>query len=323
VFKNYFKGESLNIIFFGSGKFAIPALKYLLNRENIFLKAVITQPDRKAKRGMHLKPTEVGEFIAQTNFKGEVLKPEDINSKESILKIESFSPDIFVVASYGSIISKDVLSLASIMPLNIHGSLLPQYRGAAPVNWAIINGEKETGVTIFKMNEKLDAGDIIVKQGVTITKSMDAESLESILADESIDILGKVLESLNRGDVKLYPQEEGSSYAPKIKREDGLIDWSVSAVDIDNRVRGLSPWPRVFSYIDFKILKIYKVEVDLGDYSDVSVSEITRVENEYFNVKCGVGSLKILELQLEGKRKMTAKEFLLGRKIEWGMKLGA
>ncbi len=313
----------MNTIFFGSGKFAIPALKHLLNKEEVSLKAVITQPDRRAERGMHLRPTEVGEFIAKSDFNAKLLKPEDVNSEDFVREIESLEVDIFVVASYGSIISKRLLSLASVMPINIHGSLLPKYRGAAPVNWAIINGEKETGVTIFKMNEKLDSGDIIFKKSVAIEDDMDAESLEDMLAIESVELLDKTLESLIKGDIKLYPQKESSSYVPKIERADGLIDWDMSAVDIANRVRGLLPWPGVFSYLDFKTIKIYKAKADMEDYSDANTAEIVRVESDHFSVKCGSGTLNIFEVQLEGKKRMSVKDFLLGHKLKPGSKLGA
>ena len=313
----------MNIVFFGSGKFAIPALKLILNRDDLCLKAVITQPDRKANRGMHCQPTEVGNFIATRDFKGKVLKPSDVNSKESILKIGSLSPDVFVVASYGSIISKEILGLASTMPLNIHGSLLPKYRGAAPVNWAIVSGERETGVTLFKMNERLDAGDIIAKKRITITEDMNASSLEDILANNSVKLLEDVLSCLNKGAVKLYPQKGESSYAPKLRREDGLIDWSTIAVGIRNKVRGLLPWPGSFSYLDFKLLKICKARVDFKEYVDADLAEIVRVEHDYFSVKCGLGNLDIFDLQLEGKRRMVARDFLLGHRVEPGMKLGA
>ncbi len=313
----------MNIVFFGSGKFAIPALRFILDKEPLCLKAVITQSDRKAKRGMYYQPTEVGSFIASSGFKGEVFKPLNVNAKDSILKIESFSPDLFIVASYGSIISKELLGLASIMPLNIHSSFLPNYRGAAPINWAIVNGERDTGVTLFKMNEKLDTGDIVAKKKIAITEDIDAISLEEILANESVELLEQTLDSLKRGDIKLYPQEGESSYAPKLKKEDGLIDWSLSAVDIYNKVRGLLPWPGGFSYLDSKLLKIYKARVDLKEHQDASPAEIVRISDDSFSVKCGLGSLDILDLQLEGKKRMVAREFLLGHRIELGMKLGA
>ncbi len=313
----------MNIVFFGSGRFAVPALKYLLNRDNVSLKAVITQPDRRAMRGMHLKPTDVADFISKSDFKAGLFKPEDINSESSKSKLQSLSADIFIVASYGSIISKEILSLASIAPLNIHGSLLPKYRGAAPVSWALINGEEETGVTIFKMNERLDSGDIILKKSFVITEDMDAESLERVLADESVGLLERVLESLDKGGLELYPQKGEASYAPKIKRADGLIDWSLSAADIANRVRGLLPWPGVFSYLDFKVIKIYKAKAGFQDYSDAVASEVVRVENDHFSVKCGRGLLDIFEVQLEGKKRMAVKDFLLGHKIKPGLKLGA
>ncbi|MDP8215958.1 MAG: methionyl-tRNA formyltransferase [Candidatus Kaelpia imicola] len=313
----------MNIVFFGSGEFAVPALKFLLSRGDFCLKAVITQPDRKAKRGMHYQPTKVGNFIASSGFKGEVLKLSDVNSKESVLKIESLSPEVFVVASYGSIISKELLGLASIIPLNIHGSLLPKYRGAAPVNWAIVNGERETGVTLFKMNERFDAGDIVAKKRAAITEDMDTVSLEERLANDSVKLLEEALSCLNKGDIKLYPQKGESSYAPKLRREDGLIDWSTIAVGIRNKVRGLLPWPGSFSYLDFKLLKIYKAGVDFKEYPGASLAEIVRIEDDYFSIKCGIGNINIFDLQLEGKKRMVVRDFLLGHRIELGMKLGA
>jgi len=302
----------MKIVFFGSSDFAVPILEELAKNENIVL--AVTQPDRQKGRALKIAPTAVKSKAVEFGIK--TFQPARVNSAESVEFLKKFNADLFIVVSFGQIMSKEVLSLAKLYCLNIHASLLPKYRGAAPINRAIANGEKETGVTIMRMNENMDEGDIALKEALPISEKDDAILLTKELSIKGAKILLDVIKLIKDSAVKFTAQDNSkATYAPKLKKEDGLIDWTSSADEIYNKIRAFVPWPGCFTYLDKKILKIWKTRpiVDTG-YNNFKPGAILKVNENYILVKTGKGSLIIEELQLEGSRRMAAEEFIIGHK---------
>ena len=302
----------MKIVFFGSSSFAAPILEKLAESEEIVL--VVTQPDRQKGRSLQIAPTAVKLKSEELGIK--TFQPAKVNSEESIAFLKKFNADLFIVVSFGQIMSKAVLSLPKLYCLNIHASLLPEYRGAAPINWAIANGEKETGVTIMRMNEKMDEGDIVLKDTLHIGESEDAIALTKKLSIKGAGLLLDAIKLIKDDEVELTAQDDSkSTYAPKLKKEDGLIDWAKSADEIYNRIRAFAPWPGCFTHLDEKILKIWKASpiIDSGD-DNLKPGAILEINKNCILVKTGKGALKIEELQLEGSRRMTAEEFIIGHK---------
>ncbi|RLF05083.1 MAG: methionyl-tRNA formyltransferase [Thermoprotei archaeon] len=311
----------MRIIFFGSGKFAIPILDFLCNQNVYDLVAVVTQPDRKGGRGYKMLSTAVKDYCLTNKITVPVFHPQNVNSSEFIQIIKRFNPSLFVTAAYGQIFKEDLLKIPEIFAINIHASLLPKYRGAAPINWAIINGEKITGVTIFRMNEKMDAGEIISQAKCEISPFDTAITLEAKLSDLGKELLPKTLNMIAENKYHLQSQTGIPSYAPRLKKEDGLINWEKTAFEIYNLIRGAQPWPGAYTYLEGKLLKIFWAEVVEVNCKG-EPGEIVEVGRDEFKVACGKNTLAIKELQLESRRRMTVKEFLSGYKIAPGIKLG-
>ena len=310
----------MKIVFFGSGDFAVPALKYLINHKEVELSAVVTQPDRRSGRGLGVRSTEVKDCVKSAVFNGLLFQTEDVSDPGFIKRLSELKPDLFVVACFGQILSKKLLAVPKIMAVNIHASLLPKYRGAAPVNWAIMNGEKATGVTIFKMDERLDAGEIIFRKSYAINSNEDSITLENHLADIGRELLKNFLKAAANKEYSFSPQTGEVSYAPKLKKQDGLIDWNLDADLILNKIKGLQPWPNAYTYINSKLLKVYRAEVI--DCESGVPAEIIETGKDILKIKCGNKALSVLDIQIEGKRRMTVKEFLRGYKVDIGAKLG-
>ena len=310
----------MKIIFFGSSGFAVPILEALVKSEDIAL--VVTQPDREKGRSLKVAPTAVKSKAEELGIK--VFHPAKVNSKESIEFLKNFNADLFIVVSFGQILSKAVLSLPRLYCLNIHASLLPKYRGAAPINWAIANGEKETGVTIMRMNEKMDEGDVAIKGTLHILDQDDAIILSEKLSMKGAELLLEAIRLVKDNKIEFTVQDnKNASYSPKLKKQDGCIDWNLSAEEISCRVRAFAPWPGCFTYLDKKILKIYKaISVHLSGepsglpdrWTKSEPGTIVEVSKKGMFVKTGKGVLSIQELQLEGSRRMTAEEFIAGHK---------
>jgi len=302
----------MKIIFFGSSNFAVPILEELAKNENIVL--VITQPDREKGRSLEIAPTAVKLKAKALGIK--IFQPAKINSNESMEFLKNISADLFVVVSFGQILSKKVLDLPKLYCLNVHASLLPKYRGAAPINWAIANGEKETGVTIMRMNEKMDEGDIAVKAILPISEKDDAITLSEELSRKGARLLLEAVELAKGNKIEFTAQaHKEATCAPKLKKQDGLIDWNLSAEEISCRVRAFAPWPGCFTYLDKKMLKIWK-SVPTAEHADnnFQAGAILELNKNGILIKTGKGALKITELQLEGSRRMTAEEFIAGHK---------
>jgi methionyl-tRNA formyltransferase len=309
----------MKIAFFGSSYFAVPALEALIkNKHKVF--CVVTQSDKKKGRYLRLGYTDIKAKALEANLK--VFQPENVNTPKSVEYLKKLNVDIFVIVSYGQILSQEVLDIPKVFPLNIHASLLPKYRGAAPINWAVINGEKVTGVTIMQVTKKMDSGPIILQQKIDILNTDDSCSLEFKLRDLGADLLLKALSLIKGKNYKLIEQDEREVvFAPKLKKSDGLINWEMPAQEIANLIRGVQPWPGASTCYNGKLLKIYKakpLDCKLPQVDSCSFGGIVLVGKEGITVKTGKGFLLIEELQLEGKKRLTAGEFLLGHEIKMG-----
>lgn len=300
----------MKIVFFGSSNFAVPVLEALQKSEEVLL--VVTQPDRKKGRALKISSTPVKVCADKLGIKA--FQTSNVNLIEALEYLKKLNADLFIVVSFGQILSKKILELPKLYPLNVHASLLPKYRGAAPINWAIANGEKETGVTIMMMNEKMDEGDILLKESVLIDDKDDAIALSGKLSKKGAELLIKAIELIKSGKVNFIKQDNKlATYAPKLKKEDGIINWNLSAEEICNRVRAFVPWPGCFTYWDKKILKIWKAKAQEGAQEDKLVpGTVAAVHKESIQIKTGKGVLAIKELQLEASRRMKVEKFTIG-----------
>ncbi|MCM8767252.1 MAG: methionyl-tRNA formyltransferase [Candidatus Omnitrophica bacterium] len=300
----------MKIIFFGSDNFGIPSLEIL--KKNFQLVSVVTSPDKPKGRGLKISPTPVKEWSMTNGI--DVFQPERFEDS-FIDKIKKISPDLIVLISYGKILPSSILTIPKIASINVHPSLLPKYRGPAPVEWALINGETKTGITIIKMDENIDTGNIILQKEVEILPLDNAFTLKNRLSILAADVLYKAIEIIKQ-DGKTYPQEGEASYARKLKKQDGLIKWQNPAEKIHNLVRGVIIWPTAYTYLSInstkKLVKIYKTEIGQREGKFGKEGEIIKIEKDYIEVACGEGTIKIKELQLEGKKRMTVSQFLCG-----------
>jgi len=305
----------MRIVFFGSSEFALKPLTALAGAGFRPL-CVVTQPDKSKARGL----TPAGTLIKNEALRRglEVFQPEDINSGVSIEFLRELKPDLFVVVAYGQMLSETVLAIPVIMPVNLHPSLLPKYRGAAPLNWAIIKGETSTGVSIVKMTKRMDAGPVLRSKAADILKEDDAVSLGDRLSGLGADLLIETVREIERGNSGGIPQkEEDATFAPLLKKEDGRIDWNNSAYCIRNLVRGCAGWPGTFTCFRGRLLKIKETKViEENSSADIPVSpgRIVAVSPQGMEISCGKGRLSIKKLQPESKKEMTAEEFINGYK---------
>ncbi|HBG05575.1 MAG: methionyl-tRNA formyltransferase [Geobacteraceae bacterium GWC2_58_44] len=307
----------MRIIFMGTPEFACPTLGTLIERGEQVV-AVVTQPDRPKGRGQQTLPPPVKLLAEQHGIP--VLQPVKVRHPEAIEEIRSLNPDLIVVVAFGQILPKALLEIPGYGCINVHASLLPCYRGAAPLNWCIINGETETGVTTMMMDVGLDTGNMLLKRATPIDPDEDTRSLHDRLSKIGAELLAETLDRLAAGGLVPEKQDDAlTCYAPMLKKEDGLIDWGKDAAGIKNLVRGMTPWPGAYSYLDDKLLKVYRVQTGSGKGSS---GEILSAGRDGIEVACGCGSIIIHELQLEGKKRLSAAEFLAGCKLEPGAALG-
>ena len=312
----------MNIVFFGTSEFAIPSLEALLDAGQK-VSAVVTQPDRPRGRDLKLSPPPVKVLALSKGIP--VFQPQDASGTESIDYLKKLGADLFVVISFGQILKRDVLSIPKLYAINVHGSLLPQYRGAAPTNWAVINGDKKSGVTIIKMNEKMDEGDMILKRETAI----ESEDTNITLTEKLSDIGAKaLLEAIAiiecKKEVKFEKQNSAEvTYAPKLRKGDGLINWNEPALKIHNKVRGFIPWPGAYTYYDGKILKVLQTEIVTSTDEPADDGEVVDIaEGKGVIVRTGSGSLAIQYLQLEGKKVLDSDSFVRGHRIARGYRFG-
>ncbi len=303
----------LRLIFMGTPDFACPTLAELLRRGEKVV-AVVTQPDRPKGRGQQLLPPPVKVLAEQHGIP--VLQPVKVRQPESIEQIRAFAPDLIVVVAFGQILPQTLLDIPRYGCINVHASLLPAYRGAAPINWCIINGEQETGVTTMQMDAGLDTGAMLLKKAVVINPEEDSQVLHDRLAPLGAAALVETLDQLVAGRLQPEPQDDSRScYAPLLKKEDGRIDWNLEPLALKNLIRGVTPWPGAYTYLAGKTLKLFKARI--GNAKGIP-GTVLKADRGGLEVACGNGSLIIDELQLEGKKRLPARDFFAGCSIPFG-----
>jgi len=305
----------LNIVFMGTPGFAIPSLTMLIASDNT-IAGVVTQPDRPSGRGKKLTPPPVKTLALQHALP--VLQPERVKEENAIQWLRSKKPDLIVVVAFGQILPPKILKIPSYGCINLHTSLLPQYRGAAPINWALINGEKKTGVSTILMNEWMDTGDIFLQMETKIEEKEDALTLSNRLSTLGAKLLLETISQLKRGGLTPTPQNHSKvTYAPLLKKDDGHIDWRKNAQAIHNQIRGTLPWPGAFTYLDKKLLKIFN-SVVIDEENRGSPGKIFQVGAEGIKVATGKECLLLTEVQLQGRKRMNAAEFIKGHPVPTG-----
>ncbi len=309
--------KGLKIVFMGTPEFALPSLKALVE-ESYNLICVVTQPDRPKGRGRKLSPPPVKELAV--GYKIPVLQPEDASEKKFLSFLKEQGPDLIIVVAYGQILKRELLDIPSLGVINVHPSLLPKYRGAAPIQWAIMNDDPVTGVTIMRMNERMDAGPILLQKEVPILPDETAGSLHDRLAEIGAKLLLEAIDGLVAGSIKEIPQDDSkATYAPKIDRSLSIIDWAHSANRISARIRALDPWPGALSHIGKREVKLFSSTV-LDNERGGDPGTICELAKEGLIVETGRGLVLIKELQLPGRKRLPAAEFLKGFPLKKGDK---
>ncbi len=307
------------LIFMGTPDFAVPSLKKLLdNNEEVV--AVFTQPDRPKGRGQRLAHSPVKETALTHGLP--IVQPNSLKDPEVRETLSAYDPDLLIVVAYGLILPQAVLDIPIWGSINVHASLLPKLRGAAPIQWALISGEKETGVTTMRLDAGLDTGDLLLQETIPISTSDTAQTLHDRLAELGAGLLFKTLQSLRAGTLQAQPQDpEQASYAPPLTKSLGRIDWRLSAQELDFLVRGLTPWPRAFTFLQGKRLIIHRAQ-PLEEWASGEPGTIGSFENAQIQVLTGRGTLSLSEVQLEGHRRLSSQDFLIGYPLRVGEKLG-
>lgn len=306
----------MKVVYMGTPDFAVGSLESIIKAGHEVV-LVVTQPDKPKGRGKEMQMTPVKQCALAHNIP--VFQPVKIKDKEAVEYLKTFEADIFVVAAFGQILSSEILQMPRYGCVNIHASLLPMYRGAAPIQAVILNKEKETGVTIMQMDEGLDTGDMLMKKSFPIAPDETGESLHDKLSALGAEMIVEALVAIENGDITPVPQGDGKTcYASMLNKELGRIDWERSADDIEHQVRGLYPWPGTFTFLNGKMIKICKTDLGEGKACG-KPGEICEVTKETLSVSTGDGVIVILELQPEGKKRMTVHDFLLGNKLEKGV----
>lgn len=305
----------MSIVFFGTPQFSVPSLEALVESGEE-VAAVVTRPDKRRGRGGRVSPSPVKEFALKRNIR--VLQPQSMKDEAFIYELKIINPEFIVVVAYGRMLTQQILDTPVLGPINLHASLLPKYRGASPIAWAIINGEKETGLTTMFITLGLDEGDIILKEKHDIHEDDTTESLSGRLSTAGGLLLIKTLKGLRDGTLKGVPQSGDPSYAPLLKKEDGRVDWSKPAREVYNFVRGMHPWPGAFCFIEGERVKLLRVGRIDGNGEP---GRIMSLAGDGIRVGTGNGVIYIYELQPEGKRPMPARAFAAGRKIREGSKI--
>jgi methionyl-tRNA formyltransferase len=308
----------MRIVFMGTPEFAVPSLEALLKSDDPVV-GIVTQPDRPKGRGQRLSSSPV-KIIAQRE-QLPLLQPTKMKDAAFMAELSSWRPDVIAVAAFGRILPPAILSLPPRGCINVHGSLLPKYRGAGPIQWVIINGETETGITTMLMDEGMDTGAILLQEKIAIGREETAGSLSSRLADVGGRLLVETLAQLKAGTLTPRPQNHNlASLAPLLKKEDGVIDWSLSATMIANRIRGLTPWPGAYTFLQADRWMIYRAAA-MDEAATLAPGHITAVTKDAIHVATGKGVLAIRELQPANGRRMSAAQYLAGHPLQIGMQL--
>ena len=307
----------MKIIFMGTPDFAAASLEALIaSRHEI--QAVVTQPDKPKGRKGELTPSPVKVIAKREGIK--VYQPLKVRDEEFVKTLRAYNPDVMVVVAFGQIIPLSILKMPKYGCVNIHGSLLPKYRGAAPIQWAVLDGEKETGITTILMDEGIDTGDILLKKTIKIDTDETSGSLFDKLMALGAETILETLDELEKGSLTPIKQGESpTAYAKMLTKAMGLIDFTRPAKELDCFVRGMNPWPSAYTLLSGKTLKLWKVRAVEGSGKAGSVINI---DKESFTIACGEGAIEVLEVQLEGKKRMSAGDFLKGSTLNIGQELG-
>ena len=308
----------MRVIFMGTPDFAVPSLEALLTKHEVVL--VVTQPDKPKGRGKKMVPTPVKACALEHGIP--VLQPEKVKEPEFVEQLRSYEPDLIAVTAFGQILSEPILEMPKYGCINVHGSLLPKYRGAAPMQWSIIDGEKVTGITTMYMAKGLDSGDMLLKAEVEITDEDTFATIHDKMAVTGANLLLDTLDQLEAGTLERIPQDhDAATYAPMITTETGHIDWSKNRQDIINLIRGLNPVPAAYTIYEEEVLKIFGAALSDVQADSAANGEIVAVVKKGFVVKCGDGCLLITEVQARGGKRMMTDAYLRGHAMKEGILL--
>ncbi len=310
----------MRVIFMGTPDIAVQPLLALAKEHEVVL--AVSQPDKPKGRGGKMQPTPVKEAAMELGIP--VYQPKRIRDEACIEELRTYQADVMVIIAFGQIIPKEILEMTPYGCINIHASLLPKYRGAAPIQWAVINGEEVSGVTTMQMDEGLDTGDMLLKEEIVLDEKETGGSLYDKIAEAGAALGLKTLRGLEEGTItpEKQPEESPTPYARMLDKALGNIDWKESAVSIERLIRGLNPWPSAYTDWDGKVMKIWQAEVLSEEGADLAADRVpgmvVRVEKDSFSVQTGGGLLKVTELQIPGKKRMEAGAFLRGYSIKTG-----
>lgn len=308
----------MKIIFLGTPQIAVPSLEYLIQKPDIEIKAVITQPDKPAGRGKNLAASPIKQIALENNIS--IYQPTSIRKEAELTKtLKELKPDFFITFAFGQILSQEVLDIPKFGTINLHASLLPKYRGANPIQAPIINGDKFTGITTMLTEIGIDTGDIVLQKVIEITENMTSVELTEIISKLSPELIYESILGLYNGKIKPIPQKDvEATHAPKVTKDDGIIDWSESAVQIHNKVRGLKPWPACFTYINGACIKITETRLCSEKINSENFGEIIGKTGNGINVITNDGIITIAKVQPACKKEMDALSWYNGARIEKG-----
>jgi methionyl-tRNA formyltransferase len=307
---------ALRIVFCGTPEFAVPSLRRLAERPEFSVEAVITQPDRPRGRGQHVSSSPVKEAALEIGL--HVYQPETIKSESAQEFLKRVTPDAVVIIAYGQIIPARLLTIPRLGWLNLHASLLPRYRGAAPIHWAIANGETITGLTTMQIDAGMDTGPTLLRCEIEIGPDEAAPELAARMSAIGAELIAESLLRFDRGKISPVPQDEKSaSYAPILKKEDGRIDWNLSAPQIYNRMRGFTPWPGAYSTFREQTCQLWgRPATPSTEWADLATGEIIDTKKDLY-VTCGGGTaLRVEAVQIEGRKKISARQFANGARLD-------
>ena len=308
----------MKIVFMGNPEFAVPSLKKLAASNHEIL-SVVTNPPKPAGRGRKLINTPVAKCAEDLDLN--VKEIDNLHSEETIQNLQKLNADVFTVVAY-RILPKEIIAIPAMGSINLHGSLLPKYRGAAPIQWSLINGDSETGLTTFILQHQVDTGNILQQKKIAIDQDDNYGSLAEKMSNAGAELLVETMDEFEKGNLNPYAQDDvKATTARKISAEMTIINWQNSAQEIHNLIRGLTPSPGVRTLLSGKVLKIFETEF-IKENSVLEKGEISIIEKDYFSIQTGAGQLIVLQVQLEGKRRMSAGDFLRGVQLEVGTCLG-
>lgn len=308
----------MKLVFFGTPEIAVPSLRYLIDKKDIEVAAVITQPDKPSGRGQKLTPSPVKIVALENNI--QIYQPKSIRKEAELLNLlRELKPDIFITVAFGQILSQEVLDIPRLGTVNLHASLLPKYRGANPIQWSIINGDKVTGVTTMLTDIGIDTGDILLKEEILIDDEINSQDLYDKIAELGPELLYKTITALDNDEIKRIKQNhEESTHAPKLKKEDGQINWNTEARSLHNKIRGMQPWPSAYCFYKNNLIKIVKSEIYEENVKNLSVGKIKSIIKEGLVVSTTDGDILLTQLQPQGKKAMDAASWANGARVTAG-----